>query len=100
MNSDTIEIVFFRLAEGVSDEEFLAAAAAVDGWLAEKPAFKSRVLYGDGEGNWVDTVHWASKAEALAAAEAIMQQPEGQAFGALINPDTIFMYHMAAKHTA
>lgn len=100
MNSETVEIVFFRLADGVSDEEFLAAAAGVDGWLAETPGYRRRELYSDGDGNWVDTVRWDSKEVALAAAEAIMQQPEGAAFGSKINPDTIFMYHMSAVHTA
>ncbi len=98
MQNKTVEIVFFRLAESVSDDEFLAAAAGVDDWLAQTDGFCSRTLYGDGDGNWVDTVHWASKERALAAADAIMQQPEGMAFGSKINPDTIFMYYMTAAH--
>jgi heme-degrading monooxygenase HmoA len=100
MNSETVEIVFFRLVEGASDQAFLATAATVDHWLRRTDGFQRRVLHGDTDGNWVDVVYWDSKEKALAAAEAIMQTPEGQAFGGMINPDTIFMYHMSAVHTA
>jgi heme-degrading monooxygenase HmoA len=100
MNSETVEIVFFRLADGVSDEAFLAAAAAMGARLAEAPGYRRRELYHDGEGNWVDTIRWDSAETAQAAAEAVGQQPEGQAFHGSINPNATFGYRMTAAHTA
>jgi antibiotic biosynthesis monooxygenase (ABM) superfamily enzyme len=90
-----LEVVLFKLAPGVDAAEFQAAATAVQSWLETVPGYIRRELAASAEGQWVDIVHWASLDEAMQAADAIMATPEGQAFGAMIEPTSIQMLHLA-----
>ena len=68
----TAEIVEFRLAEGVTDEQFLVSAQSSTVYLCSTTAFVRRSLSQDETGLWTDYVEWTSKEEAQAAAEAAM----------------------------
>ncbi|MEM8863091.1 MAG: hypothetical protein AAGD96_32675, partial [Chloroflexota bacterium] len=81
MSNQVLEVVVFKLAEGVSDEAFLQAAQGIEAWLETKPGFISRRLSNDGQGSWLDLVEWKSMEEAQTAAADIMAAPVGQAFG-------------------
>lgn len=99
MDNLTLEVVLFELKEGVDEAEFLTAAKQIEPWLKEVGGFIKRDLYkGDGD-EWVDIIHWASREEALQAAEKIMSLPEGQAFGSKIKESSIKMLHIRRKHT-
>lgn len=95
-NGPTTEIVLFKLNAGASEEEFVAAAKAVEGWLHQADGFVDRELSRNDEGQWVDIVHWQSLAQAHAAAEQIMSTPEGQRFGSFIDGNSILMLHTQA----
>ena len=87
------EIVTFRLAAGVSDADFLAAARDVEGILSRAPGFRARNLSGTGDGTWTDHVVWESMAQATAAAESLMANPAAGPFLQAIDPDSIAMRH-------
>ena len=98
MKNETVEIVFFQLAEGVNEADFLTAAKGVEGWLQKAAGFRRRELNQDNAGNWVDIVYWDSLEQAQQAAAQIMEMPEGQLFGSKIAGETIKMYHMHPVH--
>lgn len=98
MQQPTLEIVLFKLAEGVTEDDFLAAAQGVETWLVQVKGFQRRQLNRDEAGNWVDMVYWDSLEEAQQAAAKIMSTPEGQTFGSKILGESIQMYHMHSVH--
>ena len=73
MNDRVLELVVFKLADGVSHDEFLATVDPVSRWAKTQPGFISRELAYDAEHDqYVDVVWWRSLDEAHAAAEAAM----------------------------
>jgi len=52
-----LELVVYKLNDGVSREQFLGTNGAVSSWISKQPGFISRDLVHDAEGNrWVDVV--------------------------------------------
>lgn len=94
MDSPTIELVQFRLKAGVDEQTFLAAVGDTQAAITRLPGFLSRELLKGDDGLWVDLVHWRSKAEALAAAEAFGMMPEVAAFASLIDEQEMTMLHL------
>lgn len=94
MDSPTIELVQFRLRAGVDERTFLAAVADTQAAITRLPGFLSRELLRGDDGLWVDLVHWRSKAEALAAAEAFGAMPEVAAFASMIDEKEMTMLHL------
>ncbi len=94
-NQPVYEIVVFKSAEGVTSDQVIAAAQGVHTWLENYDGFISRQLI-QTDDQWVDFVTWESMEQAHAAASEIMQQPVGQAFGAVIDPNSIQMMHGVA----
>ncbi len=82
-----LEMVLFRLQPGVSQETMLVLADEMQNWLNEQPGYLSRELFMGEDGQWLDTVHWASMSEALAASERIFAQPFAANFGNIFAPD-------------
>ncbi len=99
MSNKILEVVVFKLAEGVTDELFLESAQGIEGWLETKPGFLNRRLSKDENGMWLDLIEWESMDEAQSAAAEIMSQPAGQAFSANIDGPSVQMYHMQTIHT-
>jgi hypothetical protein len=90
-----LEVVTFRLAEGVSDAAFLAAAEATAAPLRRQPGFVARSLTRRADGGWTDLVTWTSLSAATAGAEAMMADPAFGPFVALIDPASVEMRHDA-----
>jgi hypothetical protein len=97
VSNPTIELVEFRLKEGVSTAAFLAAVEASQVAVRRFPGFISRELLGSDEGLWIDLVHWRSHADALAAAEAFGSMPEVAAFADMIDPQHVRMLHLVQQ---
>lgn len=93
MNRHVIEIVSFRLAEGVLRETFAAAAERANSFISACPGFVQRRLSVDAAGTWTDHVEWSSLAHAEAAASAIGAAEGVQDFLAAIDMSTIAMTH-------
>jgi hypothetical protein len=73
MESKVLELVVFKLAPGVSREQFLGTADGLSDWVGRQPGFISRELSHDAEGDrWIEVVWWKTMADAKAAAELAM----------------------------
>ena len=89
---EAIEIVAFQAG---SDIETLKAARAraLDAVRTTCPGFIDARLYeGEGQGNWIDVVRWASLAEAKAAAEVSATLPGTQEFFSFITAPPSMMH--------
>lgn len=91
----TIEHVTFRLVPGTDRAAFLAAARATETTLRRQPGFQSRMLTESPDGTWSDIVTWDSHPQAMAAAQAVMGDPDFAPFAAMIDGPTVQMGHSA-----
>ena len=89
-----LELVVFKLNEGVSREQFLGTNDAVSRWISEQPGFISRELSYDHEGGrWIEVVWWRTLEEAQAAAERAMSSEACAPMFSLIDMDSTLMLH-------
>ena len=89
-----LELVVYKLNEGVSREEFLATNDAVSSWISKQPGFLSRELVYDADGDrWVDVVWWQTMADAQAASALSLTSQSCAPMFALINMDSALMLH-------
>jgi hypothetical protein len=89
-----LELVVFKLGEGVSREQFLGTVDAVSAWAGEQPGFISRELSYDAEGDrWIEVVWWKTMADAHAAAELAMTSDSCAPMFALIDEKSTLMAH-------
>lgn len=94
MQAHVLELVVFRLKEGVAREEFLATADAVSEWARSQPGFVSRDLsHAAAEDRWIEVVYWARPADAEAAAKAAETSSACAPMFALIDMDSALMLH-------
>lgn len=85
-----IEIRVFSLASGVAEEEFLRADVAVQTEFAPfQPGFIRRTTArGERENTWLVLTLWRDAETAREASEAMVSDPVGGAFRALVDPAT------------
>ncbi len=89
--SPVLEIVTFRLNDGVDQVEFLSAAEGTERLLRERGALVRRFLTVDDDGIWTDVIDWQSLPEALTAAEEVLRHPDFAPFGSMIDGSTVSM---------
>jgi len=90
-----IEIAQFKLGTGVSEEEFLQEAEAVQKNFIEKQSgYIDHELLRSDDGLWVDVIHWNSMKEAQKAAKVMMGDPAAQGFMQKIDPSSVKMLHL------
>ena len=98
MKNLIVEIAQFKLAAGVSDEDFLHEAEAVQkNFLEKQSGYIDRELLKDKDGQWVDILHWNSIGEAQKAAEVMMADPATQGFMQKIDPSSVKMLHVNSQ---
>jgi antibiotic biosynthesis monooxygenase (ABM) superfamily enzyme len=89
-----LELVVFKLNEGVSQEQFLGTNSAVSSWISKQPGFISRELVYDGEGDrWVDVIWWQTMEQAHAASELSMTSESCQPMFTLIDMESALVLH-------
>jgi hypothetical protein len=89
-----LELVVYKLSEGVSREQFLGTNGAVSTWISKQPGFISRDLVYDGDGDrWVDVIWWETMEQAHAASELSMSSESCAPMFALINMESALMLH-------
>lgn len=93
-----VEIVLFRLKEGIRREDFLQAADALMLDLRRMSGYIERELLSDASGQWVDLVRWRSLDEALAAAEQFNTLPSARPFSAMIEPPSRMLHVQRLRH--
>jgi aspartate/tyrosine/aromatic aminotransferase len=92
--ANVIELVTFKLKEGVTEEHFLTASDEVNtGALSLQKGFINRKLVKN-EDIWVDIVLWETMDDAMNAAKAIVQSPISIPFGECIEQSTCQMQHL------
>ncbi|MCU0903792.1 MAG: hypothetical protein MUE83_07940 [Tabrizicola sp.] len=89
----SIELVTFRLTAGTDRAAFLENARRTEAAVRRQPGFLARMLTEAPDGTWTDIVTWASHGDAMAAAEAVMSDPDFAPFGAMIDGSTVDMSH-------
>ncbi len=93
-----MEIVSFRLNEGVDAEEFRQAAKAIDSLLHGRGTATARTLVVDDDGLWTDIVEWSTMEEAKSAAEELVKDPLFAPLGAMIDGASVQMRHAPVQH--
>jgi antibiotic biosynthesis monooxygenase (ABM) superfamily enzyme len=89
-----LELVVYKLHEGVSREQFLGTNDAVSSWISQQPGFISRELVYDAEGDrWVDVIWWETLEQAQAASERSMTSESCSPMFALIDMESALMLH-------
>lgn len=89
-----LELVVFKLNEGVSREQLLGTVEAVSDWIAEQPGFISRELSYDAEGGrWIEVVWWRTLEDAHEAAELALTSESCAPMFALIDMESTLMAH-------
>ncbi|EPJ45071.1 MAG: hypothetical protein OFPI_37770 [Osedax symbiont Rs2] len=94
--STTIELVTFKLAEGVMPEQIVATNDTMQAFLVQQPGFIYRSLSQDEEGQWFDIVYWIDRESAKVGGEAFMQSAACAALMPLIDGPSVVMRHMDA----
>ena len=89
-----LELVVFKLRDGVPREQFLGTVEAVSSWISRQGGFISRELVHDGDGDrWIDVVWWRSMDDAKAAAELAMSSESCAPMFGLIDMESTLMLH-------
>ena len=89
-----LELVVFKLNEGVSREQFLGTHDPVSAWVAQQPGFVSRDLaYDAEEDRWIDILWWNTMEDARAAAERALASESCAPMFGLIDMESTLMAH-------
>lgn len=94
MSEKVLELVVFKLVEGVGRDQFMATVGPVSDWAAEQPGFISRELSYDATGGrWIEVVWWQTLGDAQAAAELAMSSDSCAPMFSLIDMESTLMLH-------
>ncbi len=89
-----LELVVYKLQQGVSREQFLGTNDAVSSWIRQQPGFISRELVYDAEGDrWVDVIWWETLEQAQTASELSMTSESCAPMFALIDLESALVLH-------
>ncbi len=95
--AQTVELAYFKQNKGVSEQQILKAAKAMESTIEKWQGFESRELVHLGENKWVDIVHWSDMKSAEAAAHKAMNSTVCLTFFALIESTQDDMHHGEIK---
>lgn len=95
MEQPAIEIVTFRLRDGIDPQSFGIAAAAIMPFVRSLEGFLERHLCELEDGSWIDVVRWSSLADAKNAAAMFQKASEVSEFASMIDFSTIDLRHGA-----
>ena len=88
----TIEIVTFRLAEGTTDEKFIAETKTMEReFLGKLPGFLDRDTGKSADGGWIVVLHWESAEDAQSSMNKFVENPGTKAFTDTIDMSTFKM---------
>lgn len=88
-----VEVVLFRVKNGIEEMAFLREAAVAQTWIEQQPGFISRELLKSAENQWLDTVRWTSLELAHQAADRMMSEDHCRPFMAMIDETGMQMWH-------
>ena len=94
LTNRVLELVVFKLNDGVTREQFLSTNEAVSTWISNQPGFVSHELMYDAEGDrWIELAWWRTMQDAHAAAELAMTSESCAPMFALIDMESTLMLH-------
>ena len=94
----TIEIVTFRLKDGVSEDAFIEETKKMErDFLGKLPGFIDRDTGRNEKGEWIVVLHWERVEDAQASMDKFVAAPGTKAFTALIDLDTFVMSRFELK---
>ncbi len=94
MEQKVLELVVFKLAEGVTDDAFLQTTGPASDWVKTQPGFISRELSRSPDGEkWIEVVWWETLESAEAAAAAAMSSSACSPIFSLIDFENTLMLH-------
>lgn len=89
-----LELVIFKLNEGVSRAKFLQASDGISSWARKQPGFMSRTLSHDPETDtYFDVVYWRTNTEAQAAIPVAERSEECAPAFEMIDRTSVQFYH-------
>jgi hypothetical protein len=89
-----LEIVIYRLNDGVTDSVFLKAGEAMEqNFAGKQQGFVSRIFGKSQEGEWVDVITWQTMNDALKASEAAMKSPVCAPMFEMLDGPSVKMHH-------
>ena len=92
--SNVVEFVSFKLNEGVSEQQFLAASDEFNaGFLSLQKGFINRKLLKN-EDTWADLVLWETMEDAMNAVKAIEQSLSAKPYCEYIDENSCNMRHL------
>ena len=91
---NALEIVTFKIKDGVKVPDFLKASAELEEGFAKKQEGFIDRTFARSEGNdWVDVIRWKTMADAEAASKAAMQSPVCAPMFGMIDEPSVRMMH-------
>ncbi len=88
-----LELVTFKLAEGISEQAFLAENEHLNQWVKKQPGFEYRALAQAEDGSWTDTVFWQDMEKAAAAQQSFGEEPSLQGMMKVIDMESVKVDH-------
>jgi hypothetical protein len=95
MSGNVIEIVNFKLAKGVTPDQFLADASTSNTFLKTQKGFISRKLILNKDGEYTDIAVWSSIEDAQNAMDASMKDQSIASFINAIDPTSMKIEHQS-----
>lgn len=93
MSKNVVETVTFKLNDGVSREDFVAAVKGMNTWVEARPGFMNRRLSCTEDGTWIEHIQWQDMSAAKAAAAEIGKAPGNADFLSAIDGPTVQLMH-------
>lgn len=94
----TIEIVRFKVKQGISEKEAREKLLMLDECVATFDGFIERKLSLNENDEWIDIVYWKDKASAIKASEEVMKIPKALEAFSIIDESTMQMGHFDLQH--
>ncbi|MTI09983.1 antibiotic biosynthesis monooxygenase family protein [Curvivirga aplysinae] len=93
MTDKVFEIVRFKLAEGVQENDFIKTTEAVTTYLKNCKGFITRYLSKSEDNIWLEYIEWDNMENAKAASKDFMQQESIQPYLQSLDADSVHMSH-------
>lgn len=84
-----LEMTTFKLHQGKTYQDFIAANADVDAWLKKQPGFQSRHIAQKPDGAILDALIWNSQADGTRAMRNLMNELADSPVHDLIDQTTV-----------
>lgn len=96
--TEALEITTFRLLDGLTGADFIAANADIDEYLRRQRGFLWRRIAEDKDGTIIDLVAWASAADGRRSSRGIMTEMGDSPVHGTIDQSTVEFRLVPVRH--